>query len=83
MSDGGDRGNLTLARVVMVIVFVTLGLPPGPCSLYFTPLLLPTLITAFRDGFGFFALAAAAWFAGLALTAFLGWALMRTWRTGR
>jgi hypothetical protein len=79
----GDRNHQTLIRAIMVIMFVTLGLPSGLCSLYFTPLLLPTLITAFQDGFGFFALAAAAWFGGLALTAFLGWALMRTWRTGR
>ncbi len=67
-------------KLVVTILFIVLGLPPGLCSLYFTPMTIALLrdrdpqATAYAALFGFPCLV------GLIMFGVLLWLLIRTWR---
>ena len=78
---GGDRTRSDSGyKTTVTILFVLIGLPPGLCSLYFTPPTIELLLqgnpqaTAYAVLFGFPCLVGFVIFAGLL------WWLIRTWR---
>ena len=67
-------------KVTVTILFVVIGLPPGLCSLYFTPATIQLLFGGSAESRAYAMLFAVPCLIGLAIFVVLLWWLIRTWR---
>jgi hypothetical protein len=67
-------------KVTVTILFVLIGLPPGLCSLYFTPATIELLLGGSAESRAYAMLFSVPCLVGLVIFAVLLWWLIRTWR---
>jgi len=67
-------------KILVTILFVVIGLPPGLCSLYFTPAAIAMLHEGGAQGQAYAALFGFPCLVGFVIFAILLWLLIRTWR---
>jgi hypothetical protein len=67
-------------RATVTILFILVGLPPGLCSLYFTPATIIMLSGDSQESRFYGALFAVPCLIGLVIFGVMLWLLIRTWR---
>jgi hypothetical protein len=73
---GGDSGD----KVTVTILFIVIGLPPGLCSLYFTPATIELLRAGGSQSQAYAALFGVPCLVGLVIFGIMLWLLIRAWR---
>jgi hypothetical protein len=74
--------NASTQRVVVAIIFIVVGLPPGLCSLYFTPAAIESLHASSAEARGYAMLVIVPCLIGFVIFGGLLWLLVWTWRRG-
>jgi hypothetical protein len=67
-------------KVLVTIIFVVVGLPPGLCSLYFTPAAISTLSATSADARAYAQLVIVPCLVGFVIFGGLLWLLIWAWR---
>jgi len=69
----------TGSKVFVTVLFVLVGLPPGLCSLWFTPMAYEMLHHP-KGNWDFWQVTFVPWLVGLAVFGLMLWWLISTWR---